>query len=193
MRDATATLTMGAEQDRLIRQAVVRERGRLRSFIRARVADVDEAEDILQDVFAELVSAYRLVRPVEQVAGWLLAVARNRIIDRYRRRRRRPEGAAGDAGLSTVLELLPSAEAGPATAYARTVLVDELEAALAELPAAQREVFIAHELEGRSFRDIAATTGVNVNTLLARKHAAVSHLRDRLRDIHEVFASERTP
>ena len=193
MRDATATLTMGAEQDRLIRQAVAREGGRLRSFIRARVANVDEAEDILQDVFEELVSAYRLVRPVEQVAGWLLAVARNRIIDRYRRRRSRAEGAPGDPDLRTVLDLLPSAEAGPTTAYARTVLVQELEAALAELPAAQREVFIAHELEGRSFRDIAADTGANVNTLLARKHAAVIHLRDRLRDIYEVFASERTP
>jgi len=184
---------MGAEQDRLISQTVAREGGRLRSFIRARVADVDEAEDILQDVFEELVSAYRLVRPVEQVAGWLLAVARNRIIDRYRRRRSRVDGAAGEADLRTVLELLPSAEAGPSTAYARTVLVQELEAALAELPAAQREVFIAHELEGRSFRDIAADTGANVNTLLARKHAAVVHLRDRLRDIYEVFASERTP
>jgi RNA polymerase sigma factor (sigma-70 family) len=193
MRDATATLTMGAEQDRLIRQAVAREGGRLRSFIRARVANVDEAEDILQDVFEELVSAYRLVRPVEQVAGWLLAVARNRIIDRYRRRRSRAERAPGDPDLRTVLDLLPSAEAGPTTAYARTVLVQELEAALAELPAAQREVFIAHELEGRSFRDIAADTGANVNTLLARKHAAVIHLRDRLRDIYEVFASERTP
>jgi RNA polymerase sigma factor (sigma-70 family) len=193
MRLATASLTMGAEQDRLIRQTVAREGGRLRSFIRARVADVDEADDILQDVFEELVSAYRLVRPVEQVAGWLLAVARNRIIDRYRRRRSRGDRAPGAADLRTVLELLPSPEGGPATAYARTVLVQELEAALAELPAPQREVFIAHELEGRSFRDIAADTGANVNTLLARKHAAVIHLRDRLQDIHEVFASERTP
>jgi len=191
MRDATATLTMGAEQDRLIRQAIAREGGRVRSFIRARVADVDEAEDILQDVFAELVSAYRLVRPIEQVAGWLLAVARNRIIDRYRRRRDRAQTAYGEADREALLELLPSASAGPATAYARSVLLEELEAALEELPAAQREVFIAHELEGRSFRDIAAETGANVNTLLARKHAAVVHLRKRLQDIYEDFASER--
>ena len=190
MRDATATLTMGAEQDRLIRQAIAREGGRVRSFIRARVADVDEAEDILQDVFAELVSAYRLVRPIEQVAGWLLAVARNRIIDRYRRRRDRAQTAYGEADREALLELLPSASAGPATAYARSVLLEELEAALEELPAAQREVFIAHELEGRSFRDIAAETGANVNTLLARKHAAVVHLRKRLQDIYEDFASE---
>jgi len=182
---------MGAEQDRLIRQAIAREGGRVRSFIRARVADVDEAEDILQDVFAELVSAYRLVRPIEQVAGWLLAVARNRIIDRYRRRRDRAQTAYGEADREALLELLPSASAGPATAYARSVLLEELEAALEELPAAQREVFIAHELEGRSFRDIAAETGANVNTLLARKHAAVVHLRKRLQDIYEDFASER--
>jgi RNA polymerase sigma factor (sigma-70 family) len=172
-------------QDREIADAVARERPRLRNFIRRRVVDQDEAEDILQDVFEELVEAWRLPDPIEQVGAWLFRVARNRIIDRFRKKKEAPLPDAADideADGEYRLDLaLPSADAGPEAAYARAVLLDTLRAALDELPANQREVFIAHELDGRSFKEMSAATGVGVNTLLARKRYAVLHLRERLR------------
>jgi len=182
---------MMTEQDRRISEAIVREKPRLRNFIRRRVADPSDAEDILQEVFYELVEAYRLMKPIEQVGAWLFRVARNRIIDLFRKKR--PEESTNDPvlaedGESLELEdLLPSQEAGPEAAYARTVLLDELEDALEELPEEQREVFVAHEIEGRSFKELAAETGLSVNTLLSRKHYAVIHLRERLRRVYDEF------
>ena len=182
------------EQDREIADTVARERPRLRNFIRRRVIDQDEAEDILQDVFEELVEAWRLPDPVEQVGAWLCRVARNRLIDRVRKKKEAPLPAAvntvdgEEADDPYRLDLtLPSADAGPEAAYARAVLLDTLRAALDELPANQREVFIAHELDGRSFKELAAATGVGVNTLLARKRYAVLHLRERLRSSYDDF------
>jgi len=187
---------MTSEQNRQIAEVFKRERTRLRNFIRRRVANELDAEEVLQDVFYELVQAYRLMAPVEQIAAWLFRVARNRITDLFRKKRTEPlaEVASSRDGEAEELsweELLPSAEAGPEAAYARTVLLDELDAALEELPAAQRDVFVGHELEGRSFRDLAAETGVSVNTLLARKHYAVMHLRERLRVIYGEFLKAR--
>ncbi len=169
------------EQDRKLSETVERERGRLRNFIRRRVADEAEAEDILQDVFYELVEAYRLMKPIEQVGAWLFRVARNRIIDVFRKKKPETMSAVQSAERKsaealTIEELLPSPEAGPEAEYARGVLLDELEAALEELPDDQRDVFVAHEIEGRSFKEISAETGVSVNTLLSRKHHAVVHL-----------------
>ena len=196
MEEALNTDWMRAEQDQRISEAVSRERGRLRNFIRRRVRDEADAEDILQDVFYELVETYRLMKPVEQVGAWLFRVARNRIIDLFRKRK--PEtleseiaGAAAEGETLTLEDLLPSPDAGPEAAYARGVLLEELDAALDELPGGQREVFVAHELEGRSFKDLAAETGVSINTLLSRKHYAVLHLRERLGEIYEEFRNER--
>ena len=155
-----------------------REQSRLRSFIRRRVPDPRDAEDILQDVFYELVEANRLLMPIEHVTGWLFRVARNRITDLFRRSK--PESFS-----DSLEELLPSREAGPDAVYARHILFEELESAIAELPPEQREVFIAHELEGRSFKDIAAETAVSINTLLSRKRYAVLHLRERLQHLHD--------
>ncbi|CAN7637522.1 sigma-70 family RNA polymerase sigma factor [Burkholderia sp. CF145] len=184
--NAPSTMT---EQDREIADAVARERPRLRNFIRRRVIDQDEADDILQDVFEELVEAWRLPDPVEQVGAWLFRVARNRIIDRFRKKKEAPlpdAANAEDADDEYRLDLtLPSADAGPEAAYARAALLDTLRAALDELPANQREVFIAHELDGRSFKEMAAATGVGINTLLARKRYAVLHLRERLRSSYD--------
>jgi RNA polymerase sigma factor (sigma-70 family) len=181
-----STLT---EQDRQIADAVARERPRLRNFIRRRVIDQDEAEDILQDVFEELVEAWRLPDPVEQVGAWLFRVARNRIIDRFRKKREVPLPEidhADDADGEYRLDLtLPSPDAGPEAAYTRAALLDALSAALDALPANQREVFIAHEVDGRSFKEMAAATGVGVNTLLARKRYAVLYLRERLRSSYD--------
>ena len=180
---------MTAEEQRRITAEIEQRRPRLRSFIRGRVPDVADAEDILQDVLFELVESYRAPRPVEEVGAWLYRVARNRIADFFRRKR--PEALADAMGVDEEGEpaglddLLPSPDAGPEAAYARGVLLEELEAALAELPAVQREAFIATEIEGRSFRDLAAETGEGVNTLLSRKRYAVLHLRERLRDIYE--------
>jgi len=178
------------EQDQRISEAISRDEPRLRNFIRRRVADQSEAEDILQEVFYELVEAYRMMKPVEQVTSWLFRVARNRIIDLFRRKSR--EGVRADsAGLSEngkVLlweELLPSPDAGPEAAYARSLLLEQLDDALDELPEEQREVFIAHELMGYSFKEISERSGVSVNTLLSRKHYAVLHLRERLRAIYD--------
>jgi RNA polymerase sigma factor (sigma-70 family) len=188
--DTTLTYNaMMAEQDKRIAETVSRERGRLGNFIRRRVADASEAEDILQDVFYEFVAAYRLPEPIEQVGAWLFRVARNRIIDRFRKKKEEPlSEVSGEADEESWLdEVLPSADAGPEAAYARSVLLEELYAALAELPEEQRAVFIAHELEGRSFKELAAESGVGVNTLLARKRYAVMHLRARLQTIYDEF------
>ena len=181
-----------AEQNRRISEVISRERRRLFHFIRKSVDDDGDAEDILQDVFFELMEAYRLMKPVEQVGAWLFRVARNRITDLFRKKR--PEAlrngpvASEEDGESLLLEdLLPSPDAGPEEAYARNVLLEELDAALDELPEEQREVFIAHELEGFSFKELAAATGLSVNTLLSRKHYAVLHLRQRLQAIYDEF------
>jgi RNA polymerase sigma factor (sigma-70 family) len=176
------------QQDQRISDSVKRNYASLRAFIRKRVADQSDAEDILQEVFYELVEAYRMMQPIEQVTAWLFRVARNRIIDLFRRRAR--EGRAGtkvnDEGEELSLEeLLPSSEAGPDAAYARTVLLDALDEALDELPAEQRDVFVAHELMGYSFKEIAEQTGISVNTLLSRKHYAVLHLRERLESFYD--------
>lgn len=181
-----------ADQDQRISEAIDREGSRLRNFIRRRVADRDDAEDVLQEVFYELIEAYRLMKPVEQVTAWMFRVARNRITDLFRRNKREAErnglGAVTEEGEMLHLEeLLPSPEGGPDAAYARSVLVEELDAALDELPEDQREVFVAHELLGYSFKEMAAKTGTSVNTLLSRKHYAVVHLRERLRSIHDEF------
>jgi RNA polymerase sigma factor (sigma-70 family) len=180
-------------QNRRISEVILRERRRLFHFIRKRVDDQGDAEDILQDVFYELTEAYRLMKPIEQVGAWLYRVARNRIIDRFRKRR--PEGSGESPGNATgedalrLEDLLPSPDAGPEALYARSVLLEELDAALEELPEEQREVFIAHEMDGRSFKQLAAETGLSINTLLSRKHYAVLHLRRRLQAIYEEFTS----
>jgi RNA polymerase sigma factor (sigma-70 family) len=182
---------MGDEQDRQISETVERERLRLLNFIRRRVSDPGDVEDILQDVFFEFVETYRLMKPIEQAGAWLFRVARNRIIDGFRKKK--PEllddlaATSDDGEMLSIEELLPSPDAGPEAAYARSVLIEELETALEDLPAEQREVFIAHEIEGRSFKELAAETGVGVNTLLSRKRYAVLHLRDRLRTVSEEF------
>jgi RNA polymerase sigma factor (sigma-70 family) len=191
MRRSLTLEWMTTQQDYHISEAVEREQARLRNFIRRRVSDEGDAEDLLQDVFYEVVEAYRLMKPIEQVGAWLFRVARNRIIDLLRKRK--PEvfsehAAVAEYGEPLLLEdLLPSPDAGPDAAYARTVLLEELNDALEELPEEQRQVFVAHEIEGRSFKELANETGLSVNTLLSRKHYAVLHLRERLRDIHEQF------
>jgi len=185
------TIERMTEQDQQISETIEREQVRLRNFIRRRVDDESDADDILQDVFYELVEAYRLMQPIEQVGAWLFQVARNRIIDRFRRRSARPAQVPadldGEDGVAALAELLPSPQAGPDAQYARRLLVEELDAALEELPPEQRDVFIAHELEGKSFRELAAQTGLNVNTLLSRKRYAVRHLRNRLQQIYREF------
>lgn len=196
MKGAAALSPMALEgnDDQRISEVVLRERSRLRNFIRRRVPDPRDAEDILQDVFYELVEANRLLMPIEHVTGWLFRVARNRITDLFRKKS--PESlndslARGvspddsDGELSQLEELLPSPAAGPEALYARGVLLDELDLALDELPEEQRDVFVAHELEGRSFKEMSAKTGVSVNTLLSRKRYAVLHLRERLQAIYD--------
>jgi len=179
---------MTIEQGKRLSAEIERERPRLRNFIRRRVANEADVEDILQDVFSELVEAYGLVQSVEHVSGWLFAVARNRIIDFFRKKKTvsLPESTGADEDERLGLDqLLPSAEAGPEAAYQRAVLLEELDAALDELPPEQQDVFIAHELEGKSFKQLAAETGIGINTLLSRKHYAVRYLRMRLRAIHD--------
>jgi RNA polymerase sigma factor (sigma-70 family) len=182
------------EQNKLISQAMERDEPRLRNFIRKHVADTGEAEDIVQEVFYELLEAYRLMKPVEHVTAWLFRVARNRIIDLFRKKRpeslNEPVVSADDGDTLLLEDMLPSAEVGPEAAYARNMLLDALEDAIEELPAAQREVFIAHELAGLSFKEISAQTGVSVNTLLSRKRYAVLYLRQRLQAIYEDYAKE---
>src|SRR5437588_8684525 len=186
---------MPLEQDLRIAEVVRREQSRLRNFIRRRVPDPRDAEDILQEVFYKLVEANRLLMPIDHIAGWLFRVARNRITDLFRKKK--PEIFSDEAfedeeGEVLLLEdLLPSPDAGPEALYARNMILDELELAVEELPREQREVFVAHELEGRSFKEMAAQTGVSVNTLLSRKRYALLHLRERLRGIYDEFMSGR--
>jgi RNA polymerase sigma factor (sigma-70 family) len=183
-----------AEQDQWIAQAMQKDEPRLRNYIRKHVVDLEAAEDILQEVFVELVEAYRLLKPIEQVSGWLFRVAKNRIIDRFRGRRieslsQAQYGEDDDAAVS-LEDLLPSPDAGPEAAYVRSVLLDEIDEALEEMPPEQRFVFIAHEWEGHSFKELAEETGVSVNTLLSRKRYAVLHLRRRLKSIYEEFVKK---
>lgn len=180
-----------AQQHQSIAETITRERGRLGRFIRQRVPDPGEAEDILQDVFFELVEAWRLPDPIEQVGAWLFRVARNRIIDRFRKKREvgLPASAGGGDEEDCWLELaLPAVDGDPEVAYWRAMVLETMAAALDELPAGQREVFIAHELDGRSFKELAAQSGMNVNTLLGWKRLAVLHLRDRLRPLYEEYS-----
>ncbi len=182
---------MAFEQDQRISDVLKREQSRLLNFIRSRVPDRRDAEDILQDVFYELVEANRLLMPIEHVTGWLFRVARNRITDLFRKKK--PESFSDIAvadeydELLQLEDLLPSPDDGPAALYARKVLLHELELAVNQLPKEQRDVFIAHEVEGRSFKEIAADTGVSVNTLLSRKRYAVLRLRERLQTIYDEF------
>jgi RNA polymerase sigma factor (sigma-70 family) len=191
VKDAASLEPMALEQDQRISEVIKREQSRLRNFIRRRVPDPRDAEDILQEVFYELVEANRLLMPIEHVTGWLFRVARNRITDLFRKKK--PENfsdtavADEDDELLQLEDLLPSPAAGPEALYARNVLLDELELAVDELPEEQREVFVAHELEGRSFKEMAAETGVSVNTLLSRKRYAVLRLRERLQSIYDEF------
>ncbi|MES1240430.1 MAG: sigma-70 family RNA polymerase sigma factor [Acidobacteriota bacterium] len=177
------------EQDRQISGIIAEERARLLNFIRRRVPDPADVEDIVQDVFSELVEANRLLMPIEHVTGWLFRVARNRITDLFRKKR--PETFADaavedeDGEALRIEDLLPSPDAGPDALYLRNLLLDELELALDELPDEQREVFVAHELEGRSFKELAAESGTNLNTLLSRKRYAVLHLRERLQSLYD--------
>ena len=182
------------ENDSRISDIIAEERSRLRAFIRRRVPDLADAEDIVQDVFYELVEANRLLMPIEHVTSWLFRVARNRIIDLFRKSK--PErfsdaAVEGEDGeMLRIEDLLPSPDAGPETLYARNVLIEELEFALQELPDEQREVFVAHELEGRSFKELSAESGISVNTLLSRKRYAVLHLRERLQSIYDEFKNK---
>ena len=191
MDEALRKQWMMAEQDQQISETIDREKTRLRNFIRRRVADPRDAEDILQEVFYEFVETYRLMKPIEQAGAWLFRVSRNRIIDLFRKKK--PEASTNDPVVGedgefrTLEDLLPSPDAGPEAAYARAVLLEELEDAIEELPEEQREVFVAHEIEGRSFKELAAETGLGVNTLLSRKHYAVLHLRQRLREVYDEF------
>ncbi|RQV06899.1 RNA polymerase subunit sigma-24 [Burkholderia cenocepacia] len=178
------------DPDRDITATVMRERTRLGNFIRRRIRDPDDAEDVLQDVLHEFVQAYRLPAPIEQASAWLFRTARNRIIDRFRKKKEQPLtdllGAEDEADSEYRLDLaLPAHDAGPEALYARTLLLKALQDALDELPANQREVFIAHELDGQSFKEMAAQSGVTLNTLLARKRYAVLHLRARLQPIYD--------
>jgi RNA polymerase sigma factor (sigma-70 family) len=187
--DSRASMT---ERDLRISEIIAEEGLRLRNFIRRRVSNEADAEDLLQDVFSTLVEANRLLVPIEHVTGWLFRVARNRITDLFRRKK--PEAFSDaatedeDGELLRIEDLLPSPDAGPEAIYVRNMLLEELALALDELPDEQREAFVAHELEGRSFRELSAETGINVNTLLARKRYAVIHLRDRLKDVHDEFS-----
>ncbi len=191
MKEAASLERMAIEQDQRISEVVTREQSRLRNFIRRRVPDPRDAEDILQDVFFELVEANRLLMPIEHATAWLFRVARNRIIDLFRKKK--PENFSAHAGVDDdgdtlqLEDLLPSSDAGPDALYARSVILDELDVALDELPEEQRAVFVAHELEGRSFKELAEETGVSVNTLLSRKRYAVLHLRERLQTIYDEF------
>ena len=191
--DELASTSM-TEQDRQISEIISEERSRLRNFIRRRVPDPSDVEDIVQEVFYELVEANRRLMPIEHLTGWLYRVARNRITDLFRKQK--PEGFSDaavedeDGDLLQIEDLLPSPDAGPEALYARHLLLEEMEAALAELPREQREVFVAHELEGKSFKQMAAETGLGVNTLLSRKRYAVLRLRERLQDVYDELANQ---
>jgi RNA polymerase sigma factor (sigma-70 family) len=191
MNLAASSARMALEQDRRISEVVEREQSRLRGFIHRRVPDPGDVEDVLQDVFYALVEANRLLVPIEHVTGWLLRVARNRITDLFRKKRPESFSDAAFADENDELlrfdDLLPSPDDGPEALYARGVLLDELALAVEELPREQREVFVAHELEGRSFKELAAATGVSMNTLLSRKRYAVRRLRERLQGVYDDF------
>ena len=178
-----------AEQDRHIVEAFERDEPRLRDFVRRRVFDTSDAEDVLQDVFYELTAAYRLMKPAEEMTAWLFRVARNRITDLFRRKKAVSlnEPVNDEEGASELEDLLPSPDAGPDAVYARGVLLEALDEAIDELPDEQREVFVAHEVLGRSFKEMAEETGVSVNTLLSRKRYAVLHLRERLQNVYDEF------
>jgi RNA polymerase sigma factor (sigma-70 family) len=192
--DEASSIVAMSEQDRRISAVVAVEESRLRNFIRRRVPNPADAEDIVQEVFYELVEANRLLMPIEHVTGWLFRVARNRIIDLFRKRK--PETftdaaiESEEGELLRIEDLLPAPDAGPEAQYARNVLLDELEFALSELPDEQREVFVAHELEGRSFKELSAETGVSINTLLSRKRYAVLQLREHLRKVYDEFTKK---
>ena len=191
MKNVASLERMAVEQDQRISEVVKREQARLLSFIRRRVPDPRDAEDVLQDVFYRLVEANRLLMPIEHLTGWLFSVARNRITDLFRKKKPESFSDAASADetdeLPRLEDLLPSPDAGPEALYARSILLDEFQAAIDELPSEQREVFVAHELEGRSFKEIAAETGVSINTLLSRKRYAVLHLREQLQGIYDEF------
>jgi RNA polymerase sigma factor (sigma-70 family) len=191
LNEALKRLSVMAEQDQQISEAVQREREKLRNFIRRRVPDPRDVEDILQDVFYRLVEANRLLMPIDHVTGWLFRVTRNRIADLFRRKRTEnvsTTDVVNDNDERLKLEdLLPSPDGGPDAIFTRNLLLDELELAIEELPEEQRDVFVAHELEGRSFKQIAGETGLSINTLLSRKRYAVLRLRERLADIYEEF------
>jgi RNA polymerase sigma factor (sigma-70 family) len=192
--DEPSSITSMTEQDPHISEVIAEERSRLRNFIRKRVPNEADVEDLLQEVFYELVEANRLLMPIEHVTGWLFRVARNRITDLFRKKRPETFSEAAvedeDGELLPFEDLLPSPDAGPEALYVRNLLLDELEVALGELPDEQREVFVAHELEERSFKELSAESGVKVNTLLSRKRYAVLHLRERLQSIHDEFTKK---
>jgi RNA polymerase sigma factor (sigma-70 family) len=189
--DELAGISSMSEQDRRLSEIIAEQRSRLGKFIRRRVPDPSDAEDIVQEVFYELVEANRLLMPIEHVTGWLFRVARNRITDLFRKKKAETFSDAAveneDGELLRIEDQLPSPDAGPEALYLRNVLLEELGFALDELPDEQREVFVAHELEGRSFKELSAESGVSVNTLLSRKRYAVLHLRERLQSIHDEF------
>ncbi len=194
MKETLVLERMTGEQNQRIAEMLEREQPRLRNFIRRRVPDRGDAEDILQEVFYEFIEAYRLMKPIERAGAWLFQVARNRIIDLFRKKKldsiNEPVAVADDGEELLIEDLLPSPDAGPEAAFARHVLIEELEDALEELPVEQRQVFMAHEIEGRSFKEIAAETGLSINTLLSRKRYAVLYLRRRLEAIHGEFTKE---
>jgi RNA polymerase sigma factor (sigma-70 family) len=185
-----SVITM-TEQDHEISEVIAEQSSRLRSFIRKRVPNESDVEDLLQEVFFELVKAHRLLLPIDYITGWLFQVARNRITDLFRKKKPESftETAHGDDDdeFLQIEDLLPSPDAGPEALYIRHALLEALEFALAELPAEQREVFVAHEIEGRSFKELSAETGISINTLLSRKRYAVLHLRERLQSLHDEF------
>ena len=186
--------TTMTEQDRHITAVIAKERPRLRNFIRKRVLNESDVEDLLQEVFCELVEANRLLTPIDYMSAWLFRVARNRITDLFRKKKpvnfTDAEVMGEDGELLRFEDLLPSPDGGPEALYLRSVLLDEMELAIAELPDEQREVFVAHELEGRSFKELAAESGTSINTLLSRKRYAVLHLRERLQSIHDEFLTK---
>jgi len=193
--DEPASIGRMSERDRRISEIVAEEGTRLRNFIRRRVPNEADVEDLLQDVFYEVTLAQRLAEPVERWSAWMFRVARNRIIDLFRKKTMQsltsdPVAMSEEGEPLLLEEVLPSPDAGPEATYARRVLLEGIEEALEELPPEQRDVFVAHEVEGHSFKEIAARTGASLNTLLARKHYAVLHLRKRLRAIHDEFLNE---
>lgn len=190
--DEPSSISAMTDRDHQLSEIIAGERSRLRNFIRKRVPNEADAEDLLQEVFFEAIEAFRLMEPVQQWSAWMFRVARNRIIDLFRKKRRWTFGSdsvtvTSEEETLRLEDMLPSRDAGPDAAYARTILLDELEEALNELPKEQREVFIAHEIEGYSFKEIESRTGASVNTLLSRKHYAVMHLRRRLASIYDEF------